>query len=114
MLGQSHAECLGHIVCIRRLYLYHSSPSLLLFDVVAPELGFQLVNETSCDNVTQPSMLVMCSNTVAVLCRPPVVLPYYHTGMGDVFPYKARLPRVGHRVQVSFANSLALCNAIAL
>lgn len=36
------------------------------------------------------------------------MLPYYHTGMGDVFPYKARLPRVGHDVKVLFGEPLDL------
>ena len=41
-------------------------------------------------------------------CRAPVVLPYYHTGMGDVMPYKARVPRFGHNVTVTFGDPVAL------
>ena len=36
------------------------------------------------------------------------MLPYYHIGMGDVFPYKARLPRVGRTVHVNFGRPLDL------
>lgn len=31
----------------------------------------------------------------------PLVLPIFHTGMGDVMPAKARVPRVGNRVTVN-------------
>jgi len=33
-------------------------------------------------------------------CRDPVVLPFYHTGMGEVMPRKARVPRAGKDVHV--------------
>ncbi len=33
-------------------------------------------------------------------CRSPVVLPFYHSGMGEVMPWKARFPRPGNHVTV--------------
>lgn len=45
-----------------------------------------------------------------MLCREPVVLPYYHTGMGAVMPFQARLPRVGHNVTVTFGDPVPLAD----
>lgn len=36
------------------------------------------------------------------------MLPFYHTGMGDVMPYQARLPRWGHNVTVTFGDPVQL------
>jgi monolysocardiolipin acyltransferase len=41
-------------------------------------------------------------------CRAPIVLPYYHSGMGDVVPYKGRFPRMGHTVTVTFGDPVDL------
>lgn len=43
-----------------------------------------------------------------MLCREPIVLPYYHSGMGAVMPYKGRFPRMGHNVIVTFGEPLDL------
>lgn len=40
--------------------------------------------------------------------RPPIVLPYYHSGMGDIMPYGARFPRMGHNVTITFGEPVAL------
>lgn len=51
---------------------------------------------------------VLCCRTAAALSCPtpgwlplrrdPVVLPFYHSGMGSVLPRRSRLPRSGHQV----------------
>lgn len=43
---------------------------------------------------------VVCDAVVASGGRAPVVLPFYHSGMARVMPYRARLPQVGQRVHV--------------
>lgn len=40
--------------------------------------------------------------------RPPIVLPYYHSGMGAVMPYRARIPRLNHSVTVTFGDPVDL------
>ena len=37
-----------------------------------------------------------------------MVLPYYHSGMGAVMPYKAIVPRVGHNVTITFGEPVEL------
>jgi pyruvate-formate lyase-activating enzyme len=37
-----------------------------------------------------------------------VVLPFYHTGMAAVMPYRARFPRFGHNVTVTFGEPVEL------
>lgn len=39
---------------------------------------------------------------------PPIVLPWYHSGMGDVMPKGARIPRAGHAVHVVVGQPLHL------
>lgn len=34
------------------------------------------------------------TSTLRCACRPPIVLPYYHTGMGAVMPYKVRFKTI--------------------
>ena len=41
-------------------------------------------------------------------CRDPVVLPLYHSGMGDVQPKGSTVPRVGRRVTVTVGEPLDL------
>jgi len=36
------------------------------------------------------------------------VLPYYHSGMGAVMPYRAWLPRMGANVHVTFGEPVKL------
>lgn len=38
----------------------------------------------------------------------PIVLPFYHSGMGDVMPKKARIPRPGNTVTVTFGRPIDL------
>jgi hypothetical protein len=37
-----------------------------------------------------------------------VILPYFHSGMARVLPFKATLPRVGHDIQVAVGEPLDL------
>lgn len=39
---------------------------------------------------------------------PPIVLPWYHSGMGDIMPRGARVPRIGHSVHVVVGEPLEL------
>ena len=43
---------------------------------------------------------------------PPIVLPWYHSGMGDIMPKGARIPRVGHAVSVVVGEPLNLDDVI--
>lgn len=38
----------------------------------------------------------------------PIILPFYHTGMGDVVPMLAKVPRVGKRIHVEMGQPLDL------
>ncbi len=47
-------------------------------------------------------------DTVANGQPAPLVLPWYHSGMGDVMPKGSRVPRVGHTVTVTVGEPLHL------
>ena len=38
----------------------------------------------------------------------PIVLPFYHSGMGDIMPRRARIPRVGKEVTITIGRPLDL------
>lgn len=52
------------------------------------------------------------AHTLRAACSPPIVLPFYHAGMGAVMPYKARLPHFGHNVTVTLGEPLDLSDLV--
>lgn len=42
----------------------------------------------------------LSSQLGAVMCRDPLVLPYHHSGMGRVLPYKSKWFTFGHDINV--------------
>jgi len=50
---------------------------------------------------------VICDATIHSNGQPPVVLPFYHTGMGDVLPAGATIPRAGKEVEVVVGGPIA-------
>ncbi|KAJ9523269.1 hypothetical protein QJQ45_024065, partial [Haematococcus lacustris] len=56
-----------------------------------------------------PGKLV-CDARRAAGGRDPVVLPFFHSGMGDVLPLKASFFRVGHRIHVTVGQPLDLAD----
>lgn len=43
-------------------------------------------------------------------CRDPVILPYFHSGMARVMPFKHTLPGVGHSVEVAVGQPVDLAH----
>eukprot|EP00877_Chromochloris_zofingiensis_P009947 jgi/Chrzof1/5205/Cz15g16090.t1 len=43
---------------------------------------------------------LVCDAHAAAGDRDPIILPFYHSGMGRVMPYRSMLPRIGHTVHV--------------
>jgi hypothetical protein len=63
-------------------------------------------------NGRQAALQSLLNNHLPALpaCRDPIVLPFYHSGMGPVLPRHGRLPRAGHSVSVVVGQPIDLAD----
>ena len=60
----------------------------------------------TCENRGLPA----CFAPLPAARRDPIVLPFYHSGMGRVLPRHGRLPRAGHSVAVVVGQPVDLAD----
>lgn len=63
-------------------------------------------------NTTSPQHYVGAITSIMLLlhhaCRDPIILPYFHSGMSRVMPFKSMIPRIGQEVVVAVGQPLDL------
>ena len=52
--------------------------------------------------------MVPLSEAAELCCRDPIVLPFYHSGMGEVMPEHGRILRVGKQVNITVGDRVDL------
>ena len=63
------------------------------------------IGKVFCDAVNS-STTTTATATTATESNTPIVLPFYHSGMGSVLPRKGRFPRVGQTVVVTVGRPI--------
>lgn len=55
----------------------------------------------------------ICHGAKFMQCREPIVLPFYHSGMGRILPKGSVIPRIGHTVNVTVGQPIELSDLTA-